>query len=164
MTTVWVDTLLNLTVAVGAQGSIRLGFPTADISIAQRRLERFTLIRTILGFDLAPTVRDSGEGDQVVDMGIGVFSQEAISVGQFADPLAAGDFPARGWAWRARYRVYASAVDDQNVVRVRVEKDLKSRRKIESGGLMLVVDNQDNQGVSTTTTLTGLIRCLFLVG
>ena len=97
MPMVWIDTVLSEAIASGAQDQLRLGAPVADISILQRRIERFTVMRIIIGMDIMPTVRDSGEGDQVVTLGIGVMSNEAIGASQLPDPETPGDFPQSGW-------------------------------------------------------------------
>ena len=162
MPTFWMDTLINLVVASDGQDDVGLGVLTADISVSQRRLERFTVLRTIIGIDIAPTIRDSGEGDQIATLGIGVISRETLA--NPPDPNSAADFPQRGWLWRARYRVYASAVDDMNISRVRVDLDLRGKRKVEAGSLELIMNNDANQGSATSITATGLIRVLFLVG
>ena len=162
MPTVWGDSLLSETVAGGGTVDVAfLGLPT--LSALQRRIERFTLTRTIIGIDIMANVRDSGEGDQVVDLGIGVFDNN-MAVANFPNPAVEEEFPPLGWLWRARYRVYASAVDDQNVVRVRVDMNIKAQRKLQNGRPALVTTNTDVQGVATVILVTGLIRMLYLVG
>jgi len=161
MPTMWVDQILSMAVASGAQGIQQTSPALADLPL---RLERFTAIRTIIGIDIGPTVRDPGEGDQLVTLGIGVVTQEALVANVVPDPNSATDFPQRGWMWRARYRVYAVAVDDQNVARVRVDLDLRSQRKVENGKVVLIVNNDANLGVATSITVHGVIRMLFRVG
>jgi len=159
MPTLWVDTLLSLAVASGGLDIDQL---TAEFSVEDLRMGRMTLLRTIIRADLAATVRDSGEGDQIVDLGIGIVPREAI--GNVPDPSVATDHPTRGWIWRARYRVYASAVDDQFVDPIRIDLDLRSKRKLDNGLAFLEIQNQPNQGVATAITMSGLIRQLWLVG
>ena len=161
-TTIWADSIFNLSIAAGTLSLLNLGFPT--LSELQRRIERFTLIRTIIGVDVQAAVRDSGEGDQLVDLGIGVFSDQADTVAELPSPGVPEDFPLRGWVWRARYRIYASAVDDQNVVPRRVDLDMRSQRKLENGRPRLIVANTNNQGQATAIAVTGMIRMLYLVG
>ena len=158
MATLWIDTLHNLNVVANGSASDAL---TAELTVGELRVAQMTLLRTILRLDLAATVRDSGEGDQVVDLGIGVIAREAA--GNFPDPNITTDHPALGWVWRSRYRIYASAVDDQNVDIVRIDLDLRSRRKLHNGMSFLSINNTDNQGTSTAVTLTGLIRQLWLL-
>ena len=85
------------------------------------------------------------------------------TLADFPSPATETSFPAKGWIWRARYRVYASAVDDQNIDPVRVEKDIRSKRELVNARIALITINTDNQGMATAITLTGIIRQLFLV-
>ncbi len=160
--TVWIDTLLSDDIASGGRDVVFLG--ASGLSVVQRRIERFTLLRTIIRVDLASTVRDSGEGDQLVDLAIAIVDGEQTVVADMPDPSAEGDFPAKPWVWRARYRVYASSVNDQNVDVIRIDKDLRGRRKLENGRLVYLGTNQANQGTSTAVTSVGIIRQLYQVG
>ena len=162
MPTLWVDTLFADSIASGGQVVHELD--STVFSVTERRFARATLLRTIVRLDIAPTVRDSGEGDQIVDIGIGVTSQEAFAASVVSDPATAIDFPVKGWVWRARYRSYAVSTNDQNVDIIRVDKDLRGQRKLENGRLFLVADNGANQGDATATQITGIIRALLLVG
>ena len=162
-TTIWADSVLNMSTAGGgSQSLVNLGLPA--LSTLQRRIERFTLIRTIIGIDIGATVRDSGEGDQSFALGIGIFPEESDTVAELPDPRDDQAFPERGWIWRGVYRVYAVAVGDQNVSRNRVDLDIRGQRKVENGRPRLISKNQDDQGVSTAVTVSGMIRMLFLVG
>ena len=163
MPTLWIDSLLSEAVSGGGRDLVILG--ATGLATLELRMARFTLTRTIIGLDIHPTVPDSGEGDQVVDIGIGLGSIEQSLVADFSDPSVETDFPTTGWLWRARYRVYAVAAGDQNRAgHVRVDLDIRGQRKLQNGRMLLTTTNQDNQGVSTAITLTGIIRQLFIVG
>ena len=163
MPTLWIDTLIST--AVGSGGQIVLPLSPVGLSTVERRLTQNTLLRTIVRLDLAATVRDSGEGDNIVDLGIALLSIESSGATSGApDPSSQGDFPVMPWVWRSRYRVYAVAVDDQNTDVIRIDLDLRGRRKIGNGQLHLIVDNTANQGTAVSVTPTGLIRTLLLVG
>ena len=161
MATLWVDTIFGLNVASDGQSSVELD--ETAFTVQERRSVRWTLIRTILRLDIAATVRDSGEGDQLVTLGIGVVSQEAFAALTLPEPGTGLDFPIKGWVYRARYRVYAVAVDDQNVDVVRIDLDLRARRLMANGRLVLIADNTPNQGTATAVTISGIVRSLFLV-
>jgi len=161
MITLWADQILSVPVA-GASALNRSFLGLSALSALDRRIQRFTLIRTIVGIDIMPTVRDSGEGDQLVSIGIAVVSEETAATGS-PDPSVEDEHPLRPWVWRAQFRVFASAVDDQNVVRVRADVDLHSQRKLENGRPALLIRNVDNQGTSTPISVTGLIRMLYLI-
>jgi len=162
MPTLWVDTLLSEDVgAGGSRDAVFLG--VTGLTSVERRLARRTLIRTIIRVDLAAAVRDSGEGDQIVDVGICMVAAAQSVVADIADPAIETDYPALPWIYRARFRVYAVAVDDQNVHSIAIDKDLRSQRKVENGKLVWVTTNTDNLGVATAVTLKGIVRQLFLI-
>ena len=161
MPTLWFDTLVGINVTSGTNGSQLLG---GDLSELQRRTERLTLLRTIIRLDIAAIVRDSGEGDNILAIGVGVASQEAAAAGVFSDPDVSTDYPTTGWVWRSRYRIYAVSTNDQNIDLVRVDLDLRGKRLIKNGRLFLNATNTVNQGVDTGIAVLGLIRTLYLVG
>jgi len=161
MATLWVDTIMSVAVAGNGQSIIALD--ETGFSIQQRRAARWTLLRSIIRLDLAATVRDSGEGDQVVTLGVGVVSEEAFAASTVPDPNVGLDFPIKGWVWRSRYRIYAVSVDDQNVDIVRIDLDIRARRLMANGRLAIIVNNENNQGTSTSITYTGIYRALFQV-
>ena len=163
MAKLWIDTVVS--VNVGSASSSTIAIDETGLSIQARRVLRSTLLRTIVRLDLAATVRDSGEGDQLVSLGIGVIGQDAFAAAGAAIPSPAVglDFPIKGWVYRSRYRIYGNAVDDQNVDVVRIERDIRAKRLMANGRLVLIVINDANQGVATPVTYTGVIRTLYLV-
>ena len=160
MPNVWIDTAANLTLANNASGNRSL---MTGVSSTQTRFDSMTLIRTIIGIDVAYAVHDSGEGSQEVSLGIGVTSQEAFAAGSLPDPEIDTDFPARGWVWRARYRVFGFAADQPAVYLRRVEVDLRSQRKLENGECYLIGHNGPVDGVATTVQVSGMVRQLWKV-
>ncbi len=161
MPTIWIDTILNFDVANTSQVLTSL---MTGVSSTQTRFDRMTLTRTIVGIDIANTVHDSGEGSQQVALGIGITSQESFAAGTVPEPQVASDFPARGWVWRALYRVYGFAADQPAVFNARIDKNIKAQRKLENGEAYLVVDNNAIEGVAAVIRVHGLIRQLWLVG
>ena len=99
-----------------------------------------------------------------MSVGIGIASQEAFAAAALADPQTDTDFPTRGWVWRARYRVWGFAADQPAVFTRRVDLDLRSQRKLENGEAFINGFNLNQEGVSNTVVVTGLIRQLWLVG
>jgi len=134
------------------------------VSATQTRFDRMTLMRTIIGIDLAAFTHDSGEGSYVNDCGIGATSQEAFAAGVVADPETDTDFPARGWVWRAQYRGYGFAAGQADVFNRRVDLDIRSRRKLENGEMYIVITNFAVEGANILIRVTGYIRQLYLVG
>jgi len=121
-----------------------------------------TLMRTIVCADVARTVHDSGEGSELVDVGIGLASQEAFQADVLADPDNESDFPLRGWIWRCRYRIYGFIANDPAVFNRHIEMDLRGKRKIENGELFLSLVNTAQEGASGTVNIAGIVRCLIL--
>ncbi len=163
MPTLWSDTLISESVAGGAGRDAKfLGLPS--LGALARRIERFTVTRTIIRLDIAAAVRDSGEGDQVFDVGIGVVQDTQTVVADMPNPSLETEYPTMGWLWRSRFRIYAVAVDDQNVNLVRLDLDIRAQRKLQNGRMVLISTNNDNQGTSTAVQMSGLIRMLYITG
>ncbi len=161
MPRLWVDTAFQDTVAIGTQFLHSL---MTGVSATQTCFDQMTLLRTIIGLDMARSVHDSGEGSEKVAIGIGIASQEAFAAGSVADPVTDTDFPTRGWIWRAHYRVFGFAADQPAVFTRRIDLDMRSQRKLENGEAYLAVDLSALEGASSTLLLVGLVRQLWLVG
>ncbi len=161
MPRLWIDTSVNADVALAGQLLVSL---MTGVTAIDTRLSQMTLLRTIIGLDLARTVHDSGEGSEVAHLGIGVASQEAFAAGTVADPSADGDFPTRGWIWRGKYRIFGFAADQPAISVRRLDFDLRSMRKLENGEAYFAVDLIAEEGASSTLSVIGLIRQLWQVG
>ncbi len=122
-----------------------------------------TLLRTIVGLDLAYTVHDSGEGSQQVALGFGVESQEAFSTGVHPDPETRGDFPTRGWVYRGMWRVFGFAAGQADVHVRRVDLDLRSRRKLDNGVSFIIGSNFNLEGATGSVKVLGIVRQLWMV-
>ena len=157
--TLWSDTLVAHDVAIGGQTALSL---VVDFSTEEMRLATLTLMRTIIGLDIGYTVHDSGEGSAMIDMGIGIASQEAFAGGTLPDPNAAGDFPVRGWVFRARGRVFGFIANDAAVYSWRLDRDIRARRKLDNGEAFVVWNNTTVEGAGGVVRVTGLIRTLWL--
>jgi len=156
----WIDTLPNAVVGSGSQAALDL---TAQFTSEETRLSQMTLMRTVLRLDISHTVHDSGEGSQRVGIGLGIESQEAFAAGVHPDPLTVGDFPMRGWVYRGIWRVFGFAADQAAVDVARVDLDLRSRRKLESGISFIIMQNAAQEGVTGAVTVVGIVRQLWLV-
>ena len=162
MPSLWIDTGISLSASDTVQVQVSL---MTGVSSTQTRFDRMTLVRTIIGFDLGNLVHDSGEGSQLVSIGIGIASQEAFAIaGGLPDPQIDTDFPTRGWVWRARYRTFGFAADQPTIFTRRIDLDIRAQRKLENGESYLSMHNADVEGVSSTVRLTGLVRQLWSVG
>jgi len=157
---VWVDTLHAVSVANGGQVLVSL---TGSLTATTTRMGGITLIRTIICHDYSYTIHDSGEGGQILDIGVGVASQEAFASGIVPDPNVATDFPQRGWVYRCRHKLHGFDADQAAVDVRSVFRDIRSKRKIENGELYIIFDNASASGASAAVEIIGITRCLFLL-
>jgi len=160
MSRLWIDTPLALAVAVAATSNASL---MTGVSATETRLSQMTLLRTIIGLDVARTVHDSGEGSETVTLGIGVVSQAGFSTGAIPNPATATEFPIRGWVWKAAYRTFGFAADQPAVFNRRIDLDIRAMRKLENGEAYIAVAVVALEGVSGAVTIHGLVRQLWLV-
>jgi len=158
--TIWIDTLLDDSIASAGQFVANLA---GGIDQNEMRLGGMTLMRTIVGIDIGTSVHDSGEGSQKIDIGIGLASREAAAAAVLPDPGTAVDFPPRGWIFRLRCRVYGFAADQPAVYNLRVDRDIRARRKLDNGEPYIIVDNVAIEGVAVPVRVVGLIRQLWLL-
>ncbi len=161
MPRLWIDSLIDLTLASGATVSDSI---MSGVSSTQTRFDQMTLLRTIVGIDIAYAVHDSGEGSQQVTVGIAIGSQEAVAASVLPDPEVETDFPIRGWIWRMRYRIFGFSADQPTVFTRRVDLDLRGKRKLENGEAYITADNDPEEGATAAVLVTGMIRQLWLVG
>ena len=161
MPTVWIDTKLNDDIASGAAFNKSL---MTGVSSTQTRFDRMTLLRTIIGIDVAYTVHDAGEGSQNFAAGIAVSTQEAFAAGVLPDPETETDFPRLPWVWRAAYRIFGFAADQPAIFTRRIDLDIRAKRKLDNGEAFFNAKNSALEGVATTVRVLGYIRQLWLVG
>jgi len=158
--TLWIDTAINSQIASGARTAFSL---MTGITEIDSRLSSMTLLRTIVGVDIAHLVHDSGEGSQLVALGIGVATQEAVAADTLPDPDAMGDFPVRGWVWRALYRTYGFAADQPAIFNQRADKDIRAKRILDNGEGFMNIVNTAEQGSTGSIVVLGLVRQLWLI-
>ncbi len=161
MPRLWIDTPMDLAVVVGTPAVLSL---MTGVSATQTRFDQMTLLRTIIGIDIAHAVHDSGEGSQRVSVGIAVASQEAFAAAALPDTEIGTDFPTRGWVWRALYRVWGFAADQPAVFTRRVDLDIRAMRKLENGESYITAANVNQEGTTGTVNIVGMVRQLWLVG
>ena len=151
----WVDTLLSATRAIGAQDITSL-MSTMDPD--ERRGATVTRVIGCLIFSADDRVEF--EGGIVVDVGIGVASQEAFSSGAISDPTDPAAQPLRGWLYRCRQYISTGTQATVPDPRVSWNFDVKSQRKLDTGELFMIWEPQLSHGVGSTTRITGSVRSL----
>ena len=152
----WVDNLVGTTVSNGGQANDNLFQGTGSVDT-----QGWTVTRLIGEIALSSATTAGAWGLQLIDIGIGMISSEAISAGAFPDPNIESDKPGRGWMWRAQKTVFQNGVGTSIVVPVTI--DIRSQRKVEDGTLHIIFNSTNLRGTSFTCDLNGLIRVLVLL-
>jgi len=149
----WVDTILNLEVTVGSQTQTGLmtGLSTADT-------RGLTIIRTILEIEMFPNAIAGAWGVALMDIAIGITSQEAFAAGVVPDPNTSSDRPPRGWMWRTSMLVSQNGVGT-NIVHRR-SADIRGARKVENGAVFMVANHTALFGAGFQVNVRGLCRML----
>ena len=152
----WIDTRVNLEVPAANAASMSLMTGVAPVN-----MRGMTVIRTIIRVGLWSNTVAGAWGVQVLDMAIGIASQEAFAAGVLPDPSIATDKPARGWMWRTTQMVSQNGAGAPVVFTV--EADIRGARKVENGEVYLVADNEIGTGTTFQVNIKGLIRQLYKV-
>ena len=152
----WMDTLVDVGVAVNSQAIV--GLSTALVPADSARA---TVIRTILQLNMHSNTVAGAFGIQMIDMAIGIASQEAFLASVLPDPNVSTDKPARGWLWRTRQVVTQNGAEAP--IGRDIEADIRGARKIENGELYLIINSTGLVGTNFTTAVTGLVRTLIKI-
>ncbi len=131
--------------------------PTIDTITAVR------IVGDLIG-DFNSTVNP--QAAQVIDIGIGVSSAEALAIGVTAlpSPVLADEYPPRGWLYVARKVCTGKFTDTTGLIRnpAVFSFDLRAMRKIDKGRLFMVMHNTNSDGADTAVSLRGRVRVLCL--
>ena len=152
----WIDALISIDVSSGGQNTQTL-FP----GITPDELRNGTIVRTVTSLSLTSVSVAGAWGFQILDLGLGVISQEAIGAGIFPDPNDADDYPTRGWLYRERCGVSQNGTG-ASLLSYCVF-DVRSQRKLDTGAYYMVVNNTPGVGTSFTTRVFGSVRTLVLM-
>ena len=157
--TVWIDEAFNWDIADGSQANQQLG-PVGTIEGPG-----WTLVRTIMDLQLAPSSPMQVTGQQVAAYGIGLASQEAFTAGVLPDPNTESDFPVRGWVFRSRrlVRDVAAGTGVIQMLQEPIHIDIRSARKIDDSVLFAVFENNPVSATAFNVRFIGLMRTLFML-
>jgi len=156
----WIDSLVGISVASGAQGQVDL---TVTLEDNERR--GLTLTRTLLHLWFSDNdVVETAVGHQGVDYAGAIIDADALAANVFPDPESATDFPPTPWTFRDRVHVRSStlALLAGNIF-PDVHMDLRSQRKLGNGRHVLIITNTAVTGVAFTVRVRGIIRQGFLL-
>jgi len=158
--TIWIDTIIQHTVAVGTPQVIELSF-------VPDRFQRnnLTLERTILCLDFTFLATLATNVISLVDYGIGMSAPEALAAipPAIPDPNVAADRPIRGWIYRCSRMLQS----DQDGTRHNIasdNKDIRAKRKLDNGEAYIALENTTVEGVPSVLRVVGLIRMLYSYG
>ena len=152
---IWDDTLLNFSVASGAQSAaIVLTLTPGGDS------EGFTMVRCIVRLSLFHSSVPANDGYQHLDLAVGLGSKESVAAGIVPDPNTNTEKPVHDWVWRDRCAVPQDAATTLRPIHCK--GDFRGQRKLGGGQLYLIVNNSPGHGTAFTVTVNGLIRCLLL--
>ena len=148
----WVDTILNFSVANGAEGFQNLMF---GLTVDDAR--GWTLVRTIVDMGLSASTVAGAFGVTQCQMGIGLATEPAIAagVGSLPDPDLPGEHPGRDWIWVGYEGVFQNGVGVDPVRMVHL--DLKSRRKIDQEQLVLIIAANSIIGTTFSVAVRGRV-------
>jgi len=125
-----------------------------------------TAVRIIGELSLYGAVTSESEYDQLVDIGIGVASVEAFTVGGSSLPQPNVDVqqPPRGWMFAAQghFWQFKAANNEQQRGEQMFRFDLRASRKVDRGVLYLAITNTNISGSSTSALVVGRVRVLCL--
>ena len=152
----WIDTLV-------AESTTNLGQDIESLlaGMSTDSTRGLTVTRVIGDLWLSSGTVAGAWGTQQVSIGIGVVSQEAFVANAIPDPNNNADYPVRGWIYRTCCGVAQNGTGTQ--VLYRCVFDIRSQRKLDSGELLLVINNDAGLGTSFTVQTFGSVRVLALL-
>ena len=153
--TFWVDNPISFGMTSGGRITVSLFTGTPPINT-----RRATIVRFILRLSAYSESVAGAWGINLIDLGIGVVSQEAFNAGAIPDPDA-DERPARGWMWKDRLVATQNGVGTPIVVSTWA--DLHSGRKIYDGELFLIGVNTASLGTTASYRVSGIVRVLLLL-
>jgi len=161
MPNLWIDSIFDMQLSSGSQQSVSL---MTGVTEVETRLTRMTLLRTIIGINVGWLIHDSAEGTQKVAVGIGIAPQGAFAANELPNPATPGEFPTRGWVWRATALAFGFTAGAEQVYTSRYDLDIRAKRKLDNGEAFLTARNDPEQGVASVIGVIGMVRQLWLVG
>jgi len=152
---IWIDNRISLGVTSGGQQnqSLLQGTPPID-------MRGTTVVRSVLDLYLSSTTTAGAWGVSLLDIAIGLTSQEAFNAGVLPDPNA-DERPVRGWMFRTQCAVAQNGVGAQ--ILYECHRDLRTGRKVDDGEVFMVVDNTALRGATFSVDVTGMVRLLVLL-
>ena len=153
-----------MTTSVVANGETTLVDLLEDLPV----MEVKTVSRLLVDLLMTVDATSENEGSSIMDLGIGVCSDEAFSIGNTAvpDPDVTTEYPMDGWLYVATGLVSLALPTGGTVTAMHVESahfraDLRAQRKVDRGKLYMKIQNSTLiNGI--TVRIVGRVRALCL--
>ena len=153
----WSDRFIDDVIASNGQANANL-LPALDID----ERDGITVARLIIHLTALPSPVSGVIGVQTIDYGIGLVSADALTAGIVPDPQTQTDRPSGGWLWRDRVGIVDDTVHVAPVSGVSIA-DLRAKRRVSSGELILTMDNLPASGTVFSVRVVGIVRTLILL-
>jgi len=153
--TFWIDNLIELSVGTGSgtQQSLLSGTPPINVRGS-------TVVRVIYRLGLVSSTVGVADGALLVDIGVGIASQEAFTAVVLPDPDS-DERPVGGWMFRDRCLV--SYGSDMGNPITWCKEDIHAGKKLTDGEVFMRVQNKAVVGATSTVEIVGLVRLLLLL-
>ena len=139
-----------------------------DLLVGAPTVDTLTAVRIVGGLTVYQDASSENEGRGYCDVGIGVSSREAFTVGATAlpDPTQGDEYPPRGWLYAATKPLTLMLPTGGTPtamwqIPAVFEFDLRAMRKIDKGVLFMWVEEATVSG-TLVTYITGRVRVLCL--
>ena len=128
-----------------------------DVALDHER--ECTVARVLLDLWYDMQLTQAADTAQVIDVGIGVVTEDAFAALAVPDPNSDTDEPMEGWLYLARTNVRFEAAS--NTYRGgHLQADLRASRKLGRNTLMMHERNSVSEGAAVTIIRRGIVRVL----
>jgi len=97
---------------------------------------------------------------QLIEMGMGLATFDAITAGSLPSPTVVSDRPMGDWVYLDR-RIVAQG-NTEIMQPTYVQQDIRAQRKLAGGNLFVIFNSENLLTAIMTVRLRGLCRCLYL--
>ena len=120
-----------------------------------------TIVRMLLGLSLSAATPGVVSGSMRITMGISMVSDDAFVAAALPEADTTADFPVSGWLYRDEYRIVDETLASGVIMLTRVEKDLRTQRKMDRSSLVFQLESNLAEGTAFDVRCTGIVRALY---
>ena len=122
-----------------------------------------TVTRIIMDMWYSPGFGVTSDSGMLIDIGIGIISEESFDASVMPDPGSNAEEPVTGWMYKAR-SVSRVDVTRGDILHGHLAADLRAQRKMGNRAkLTLITEIAGQEGATFTVRQTGLVRVLCLL-